>query len=214
MRRLAVALGLMLLISDPAEIYAEQTEKCRIIRVEGAAFLAKCGTSLRSFALLMENTKRTPERTATDKFRFTCPPGLCPNEPDISGWFIAPNAWRRSKRDEPAIFDLLAAGAGWKMLKSEEYWRGVFKPSCEISDVAIAGLTGRSICYSFRGDKGDDAEEVVIVAVVADADAGFLISFQMSKTSLSNLQTQAASAIRTFRLERGKGDATLERWIR
>jgi hypothetical protein len=48
--------------------------------------------------------------------------------------------------------------------------------------------------------------------VAADDRVGLLLLFQSSDSK--NIANQAVSALRTFSLERGEGDATLERWLR
>jgi hypothetical protein len=115
------ALGVLLLIFGFAPAHAERAAKpvCKIIRIAEAAFLQQCDGQLRSFALSMPGTERTAVREHTSKFKFTCRPGFCQDEPEVWGWFVNPEIWKRSKQDEPAIFDLYADLVGWKMLRSE-----------------------------------------------------------------------------------------------
>ncbi len=178
------------------------------MRMDGAALLQKCDDQLQSFALSMKGTERTAAREHTNKFRFSCRPGFCEGEAEISGWFIDPDAWKQSKQDEPSIFAVLAIQAGWKLLGSEEHFRGIFRPSCELSEVTIAGLPGRMICYEIKSDSAVGLSTVVIVT--ADAEVGFVITFQ-SLNSKSVLQ--AVSNLGAFDLQRGHGDVALERWL-
>jgi hypothetical protein len=209
MRRVA-ALGVVLLVSGLTSAHAAPTVKpaCRIMRMDGAALLQKCGDQLHSFALSMKGTERTAVREHTNKFRFSCRPGFCEGEPEIIGWFIDPDAWTQSKQDEPSIFAVLAAQAGWKLLGSEEHFRGIFKPSCELSQVTLAELPGQMICYEIKSDAAVGLSTVVIVA--ADAEVGFVVTFQsLDKGAVD----QAASNLSVFDLRRGHGDAALERWL-
>jgi hypothetical protein len=178
------------------------------MRMDGAALLQKCGDQLQSFALSMKGTERTAVREHTNKFRFSCRPGFCEGEPEISGWFIDPDAWTQSNQDEPSIFAILAAQAGWKLLGSEEHFRNIFKPSCELSPVTLAGLPGRMICYEVKSEAAVGLSTVVIVA--ADNEVGFAVAFQgLDKRAVD----QAVSNLGVFDLHRGHGDAALERWL-
>ena len=143
------------------------------------------------------------ERTATqysNKFRFSCRPGFCQGEPDISGSFIDPDAWMRSKQDEAAVFDIMTARVGWKLLGSEQHFREIFKPSCDRS-VTVAGLPGRMIRYNTGSAAADSSPTVIMVA--ADDRVGFMLSFQSPDSK--NVRDDAVSALRAFSLERGKG---------
>jgi hypothetical protein len=211
MRECAAALGVLLLISSFAPAHADPTDPCKTIRAEGAAFVQLCGGSrLRSFSLSMPGTERTAARQHTNQFRFSCRPGFCQDEPEILGWFIDYRVWAQSKQDESAIFDVLAAEVGWKLLRSEQHWRGILKPSCEASKITLAGLPGQMTCYNTGVPTAEYPATIVMVA--ADDRVGLLLLFQSSDSK--NIANQAVSALRTFSLERGEGDATLERWLR
>jgi hypothetical protein len=202
--------GVLLLVASFAPAHAERVSPCKTIRAKGAAFLQLCGGALlRSFALSMQGTERTAVHEYSNKFRFSCRPGFCQGEPDISGSFIDPDAWTRSKQDEAAVFDILASQAGWKLLGSEQHFRGIFKPSCDRS-VTVAGLPGRMICYNTGSSAADSSPTVIMVA--ADDQVGFMLSFQSLDSK--NVRDDAVSALRAFNLERGEGDVTLERWFR
>jgi hypothetical protein len=206
-------LGVLLLISDFAPAHADRyTAPCRVLRADGAAILQQCGRELRSFALSMNGTERTAVQQHTNKFRFSCRPGFCQDEPDITGWFIDPKGWTRSKQDESTIFDIIAAEAGWKLLGSEQHFRGVFKPSCELSRVTFAEMPGQMICYKTEPTT-TAAGSSTVVMVVADADVGLMIMFQGSDPK--DVLDFAVSSLRVFSAERGRGDAVLfERWFR
>jgi hypothetical protein len=203
-------LAVLLLVASLAPARAERVAKpvCKIIRIADAAFLQQCDRQLRSFALSMPGTERTAVREQPNKFKFTCRPGFCQDEPEVTGWFIDPESWKRSKQDEPAIFDLYADLAGWKLLRSEQHFRSIFKPNCKQSGVALAGLPGQMICYEM---KSADAALSTVVMVAADAEVGLVLSFH--GPDLKKVQDYAVSALRWFSLERGRGDATLERWF-
>jgi hypothetical protein len=205
------ALSVLLLISGLSFAHADQVAKpaCKIMRIAGAAFLQQCDDRLSSFALTMPGTERTPAREHTNKFRFSCRPGFCQDEPEIWGWFINPETWKQSQQDESGIFAVFADLAGWKLLGSEQHFRNIFRPSCELSQVTVAGLPGQMVCYDMKSEVTHGLSTVVIVA--ADAEVGFVIAIQGSE--LKNVRDQAASALRAFSLERGRGDATLERWL-
>jgi|SRR6476620_646231 hypothetical protein len=211
MRAQAAALGVLLFISGLTFAHAERVAKprCKIVRMAGAAFLQQCDDQLRSFALSMSGTERTAVREHTNKFRFSCRPGFCQGEPDISGWFIDPAVWRQSKQDESSIFDIFALQAGWKQLGSEQHFRSIFRPSCELSRVTLAGLPGQMICYEMKSEAAVGLSTVILVA--ADAEVGLVVTFQGPDSK--NVLDQAVSALRVFSLERGHGDATLERWL-
>jgi hypothetical protein len=204
------ALAVLLPVTGFAPAHADRVAKpvCKIIRVADAAFLQQCDRQLRSFALSMPGTERTPVREHTNKFKFTCRPGFCQDEPEVTGWFVNPEIWKRSKRDEPAIFDLYADLVGQKLLRSEQHFRSIFKPSCKLSAVTLAGLPGEMICYAM---KSADAALSTVVMVAADDEVGLVLSFH--GPDLRNVQDYAVSALRRFSLERGRGDATLERWL-
>jgi hypothetical protein len=158
----------------------------------------------------MDGTERTAVQEHTNKFRFSCRPGFCQGEPDITGRFIDPRAWTRSKQDESTIFDILASEAGWKMLGSEQHFRGVFKPSCELSHVTLAGMPGQMICYNT--DPAAAPGSSIVVMVVADADLGLMVTFHGSDPK--DVLDFAVSSLRVFSSERGRGDAVLfERWF-
>ena len=158
----------------------------------------------------MVGTERTAVREHTNKFKLSAGPAFCQDEPDISGWFIDPDVWTRSKQDEPAIFDIVATQVGWKMLGSDKHFRSVFKPSCEPSSVTLAGLPGKMMCYSVVSETGANVPSIVMVA--SDGRVGFLILFQ-SRDSQA-ITDHAVSSLRAFALTRGEGDIGLERWIR
>jgi hypothetical protein len=205
-------LGVLLLVAGLAPARAERVhiEPCKVLRANGAAILQQCGRELRSFALSMNGTERTAAWEHTNKFRFSCRPGFCQGEPDITGWFIDPLAWTRSKQDEASIFDILASEAGWKLLKSEQYFRSVFKPSCELSHVTLAGLPGQMICYK---TEPAGAVSSMVVMMVADAEIGLLVQFQGSDPK--DVLDFAVSSLRVFDLGRARGDAALfERWFK
>jgi hypothetical protein len=203
-------LGVSLLVASFAPAHAERVSPCKTIRAEGAAFLQLCGGArLRSFALSMQGTERTAVLEHTNKFKFSCRPGFCQGEPAISGWFIDSKVWTRGKQDEPAIFDILATEAGWKLLGSEQHFRGIFKPSCELSHVTVAGLSGQMICYNTESPTAEGPATVVMIA--ADDWAGFVLLFQSPDSK--NVVDHAVSALRAFSLERGEGDVTLKRWL-
>jgi hypothetical protein len=191
-------------------VHAERIAKpvCQVIRTDGAAILQKCDGQLRSFALSMNGTERTAVREHTNKFRFVCRPGFCRDEPEISGWFIDSDVWTQSEKDEPSIFSIVAAQAGWKLLGSEEHFRSIFRPSCELSRVTVAGLPGKMICYNTNAAVAERPATIVIAA--ADEQVGVLIVLQSSD---KNIADQAASILKTFSLERGEGDAALQRWL-
>jgi hypothetical protein len=203
-------LGVVLLASSLTSAHAATTAKpaCEIVRMDGAALLQKCGEQLRSFALSMKGTERTAVREHTNKFRFSCRPGFCEGEPEISGWFVDPDVWMQGKQDEPSVFAILAAQAGWKLLGSEEHFRSIFRPSCELSQVTVAGLPGRMICYEVKSESTIGLSTVVIVA--ADSEVGFVVTFQgLDKRAVD----QALSNLGAFDLQRGHGDVALERWL-
>src|ERR1700730_2937824 len=100
MKRRVAALGVLLLMFGLTTAHAEQGPPCKTIRADGAAFLQQCSGRLRSFALSMQGTERTAVREHTNKFRFSCRPGFCQDEPTISGWFIDHRVWTTSKQDE------------------------------------------------------------------------------------------------------------------
>ena len=204
------ALVVLLLISGFAPAAAERLGKpvCKIVRTADAALLQQCDRQLRSFALSMPGTERTAAREQPNKFKFTCRPGFCQDEPEVSGWFVNPEAWKRGKQDEPAIFDLYADLVGWKLLRSEQHFRSIFKPNCKLSGVTLAGLPGQMICYEM---KSADAALSVVVMVAADAEIGLVLAFH--GPDLRKVQDYAVSSLRWFSLERGRGDATLERWL-
>ena len=203
-------LAVLLLVAGLAPAHAERVSPCKTIRAEGAAILQLCGGArLRSFALSMQGTERTAVHEYSSKFRFSCRLGFCQGEPDISGSFIDPDAWTLSKQDEAAVFDIMATQAGWKLLGSEQHFRGIFKPSCDRS-VTVAGLPGRMICYNTGSAAADSSPTVIMVA--ADDRVGFLLSFQSLDSN--NVRDDAVSALRAFSLERGEGDVALERWFR
>jgi hypothetical protein len=210
MRKWVAALNVLLLISGCTGAHAERAAKpvCKIIRIAEAAFLQQCDRQLRSFALSMPGTERTAVREHTNKFKFTCRPGFCQGEPEVSGWFVNPEAWKRGKQDEPAIFDLYADLVGWKLLRSEQHFRSIFTPSCKLSGVTLAGLPGQMICYDI---KSADAGLSTVVIVAADAEVGLVLAFH--GPDLRKVQDYAVSALGWFKLERGRGDATLERWL-
>jgi hypothetical protein len=204
-------LAVLLLVASLAPAHAEraQMEPCKVLRMDGAAILQQCGRELRSFALSMDGTERTAIKEHTNKFRFSCRPGFCQGEPDITGRFIDPRAWTRSKQDEAAIFDILASEAGWKMLGSEQHFRSVFKPSCELSHVTLAGLPGQMICYK---TEPATAGSSTIVMVVADSDVGLMVTFHGSDPK--DVLDFAVSSLRVSSPERGRGDVVLfERWF-
>jgi hypothetical protein len=211
MRTRVAALSVLLLISGLTSAHAEQVARpvCKIMRIAGAAFLQQCDSQLRSFALSMSGTERTAVREHTNKFRFSCRPGFCQDEPEISGWFIDPEVWKQSKQDESSIFDIFAAQAGWKLLGSEQQLRSIYRPSCELSRVTLAGLPGQMICYEIKPEASAGMSTVVIVA--ADAEVGFVVTFWGPDSK--KVLDQAVTALRVFSLERGHGDATLERWL-
>jgi hypothetical protein len=204
-------LAVLSLVASLAPARADRIiEPCKVLRADGAAILQQCGRELRSFALSMTGTERTAVKEHTNKFRFSCRPGFCQGEPDITGRFIDPRAWTRSKQDESTIFDILASEAGWKMLGSEQHFRGVFKPSCELSHVTLAGMPGQMICYKTEPAAAGSS---IVVMVVADADVGLMVTFQGS--DLKDVLDFAVSSLRVFGAERGRGDAGLfERWFR
>jgi hypothetical protein len=209
MRKRVAALGVLLLLSGLTSTRAEAKPACKVIRITGAAFLQQCDDQLSSFALTMNGTERTAVREHTNKFRFSCRPGFCQDEPEIWGWFINPETWKQSQQDESAIFAILADLAGWKLLGSEQHFRNVFRPSCDLSQVTVAGLPGQMICYEMKSEATHGLSTVVIVA--ADAEVGFVIAIQGPEPKI--VLDQAALALRVFSLERGHGDATLERWL-
>jgi hypothetical protein len=206
-------LAVLLFVASLAPAHAERVheERCKVLRADGAAILQQCGRELRSFALSMDGTERTPIKEHTNKFRFSCRPGFCQGEPDITGRFIDPKTWARSKQDEASIFDILAAEAGWKLLGSEQHFRGVFKPSCELSHVTLAGMPGQMICYKTEPAAAPGSS--IVVMVVADADIGLMVTFHGSDPK--DVLDFAVSSLRVFSSERGRGDAVLfERWFR
>jgi hypothetical protein len=203
----------LLLVAGLAPAHAERVhmEPCKVLRMDGAAILQQCGWELRSFALSMNGTERTAVWEHTNKFRFSCRPGFCQGEPDITGWFIDPKGWTRSQQDESAIFDIVATEAGWKLLGSQQHFRDVFKPSCELSHVTLAGMPGQMICYKTEPATG--AASSIVVMVVADADVGVMVTFQGSDPK--DVLDFAVSSLRVFGSERGRGDAVLfERWFK
>jgi hypothetical protein len=203
-------LAVLLLVAGLAPARAERVAKpvCKIIRIADAAFLQQCDRRLHSFALSMPGTERTAVREHTSKFKFICRPGFCQDEPEVWGWFVNPEIWKRSKQDEPAIFDLYADLVGWKLLRSEQHFRSIIKPNCKLSGVTLAGLPGQMICYEM---KSADAGLSTVVMVAADAEVGLMLAFH--GPDLRKVQDYAVSALRWFSLERGRGDATLERWL-
>jgi hypothetical protein len=211
MRRQVATLSVLLVISCLTSAYAEQVAKpaCKIMRMAGAAFLQQCGDQLRSFALSMSGTERTAVREHTNKFRFSCRPGFCQGEPGIWGWFIDPDVWKQSKQDESSIFDILAGLAGWKLLGSEQHFRSISKPTCELSQISLGGLSGQMICYETKSEAAVGLSTVVMVA--ADPEVGIVITIQGPDSK--QVLDQAVSALKVFNLERGRGDATLERWL-
>jgi hypothetical protein len=209
MRKRVAALAVLLLLSGLTSAHAQAKPACKLMRIADAALLQRCGDRLSSFALTMPGTERTPVREHTNKFRFSCRPGFCQGEPEIWGWFINPETWKESRKDEPGIFGVFADLAGWKLLGSEQHFRDIFRPSCDLSQVTIAGLPGQMICYEMKSEATHGLSTVILVA--ADAEIGVVIAIQGPE--LKNVQDQAVSALRAFSLERGHGDATLERWF-
>jgi hypothetical protein len=203
-------LGVLLLVASLDPAHADRIAKpvCRIMRIADAAFLQQCDRQLRSLALSMPGTERTAVREHTDKFKFTCRPGFCQDEPEVTGWFVNPEIWKRSKQDEPAIFDLFADLVGWKLLRSEQHFRSIFKSSCKLSAVTLAGLPGGMTCCDM---KSAEAALSTVVIVAADGEVGLVLSF--TGPDLGKVQDYVVSALKWFSLERGRGDATLERWL-
>jgi hypothetical protein len=209
MRKQAAALGVLLFSCGLNSGNAQPTAPCKTIRADGASFLQLCGSRLRSVALSMPGTERTAVREHTNKFRFSCRVGFCQNEPTISGWFVDRGIWTRSKKDEAAIFDILAGEAGWKLLGSEQQFRNMLKPSCEPVPIIIAGLPGRMVCYNTESATTENPPTIVMVA--ADDSVGVMLLFQ--SPDAMNITATSLAALKTFSLERGEGDATLERWL-
>jgi hypothetical protein len=204
-------LALLLLVSGLHTAQAERLDNkpaCTIVRIDAAAFLERCAAQLRSFVLSMPGTERTAAREHTNKFRFSCRPGFCQDEPHITGWFIDPDMWRRSKQDEAAIFDIFAELAGWKLLKSEAHFRTLFKPVCALSGVMLAGVPGKMICYELKS--GDSALATVLM-IAAEPEIGLVLSFD--GPDLKSVQEYARSSLQRFNLARSRGDAALERWL-
>jgi hypothetical protein len=209
MKAQAAALGLVLSFYGLSSARAQPVASCKTIRADGASFLQQCGSRLRSVALSMPGTERTAVREHTNKFRFSCRPGFCRDEPTITGWFIDRVVWTRSKQDEAAIFDTLAGEAGLKMLGSEQQFRKMLKPSCEAVPIILAGLRGRMVCYNTDSATTESPPTIVIVA--ADDSVGVMLLFQSPDTK--DITSEVVAALTKFSLERGEGDATLERWL-
>jgi hypothetical protein len=185
---------------------------CRVISAQGASFLEECGSRLNSFSLSLSETKLTLSEIKREvgsdlhgRFYFPCSvKPMCENEPTISGFFIAPESWNKSPKDEVAIYQ-----ASQRVPLMAVSWskRGGPPPdmpaaTCPLFDVSVDGMAGRAACF---------ASSVVVVA--ADDHAGFLLIFYQHDKSGNVLRDKVLDLIPRFKIERAAGDAGLKRWM-
>jgi hypothetical protein len=176
---------------------------CRVLKVDGPAFIARCGDRLSSFALVIEDISRVAASDSHGRFGFVCPIELmCEDKPEIFGWFIEPQTWQQGARDEWAIAELLTSRP-WAPLQS------VPKSSCELFDVTLGDMKGRGVCYEFP-----EMQLSVILMVAADDNAGFALVYQQREIGVKDLHDKVMQRLSRVQIERGSGDRALLRWMR
>jgi hypothetical protein len=184
---------------------------CNVVRVQDAGLLEDCGNQLRSFFLILSDLKREVSGDFHGHFAYRCSVELmCDGESTITGFYISPDGWQASAKDEAAIFQALqstpigATGQG-RPGGPEPQMPSV---ACPIFDVSVGGLAGRAVCFDEAAMKGGN-----VVVVAADNDVGFLLVFYRSDQSAAVLREKVVDVISRFKIERATGDVSLLRWM-
>jgi hypothetical protein len=186
---------------------AQDEQHCQKLKSYAASVLERCGDRLRSFALLLNDIRRTAGSDLHGRFYFFCPiESLCIQQPQISGWFIDGNGWARGARDQKAVLDVLRQGSVWSGILSAP--PVLLESQCAIFDVEIAGLAARAACYTLP-----HANSSVLVVIASEADIGFALVFHRSNFDWEGLRAAVLATVSRFAIVRASGDAALEKWI-
>jgi hypothetical protein len=185
---------------------AQDTSKCRLVKVGGAGFVQQCGDRLHAFGLSMPDIRRTAPQGNDPQgwFTFGCPfEPLCADEPEIRGAFFDAVDWQKSAKDAQAVWDVVER-------RSSLHIRGEPANSpCEAFDVSIAGLAGRAVCYQ----SGQPVRSAILV-VAADGDIGFILIFLRPEQDWTALRDKVVQLLPRFTIGRASGDAALLGWLR
>ena len=167
-------LGVLLLIFGIAPAHAERVAKpvCKIIRIADAGILQQCDGQLRSFALSTPALNE-PRYATYQQIQIYLQTRILSRRAEHYGWFVDPKGWAE-QTGRAYDFRSIRRMVGWKLLGSEQHVRSIFKPSCKLSDVTLAGMPGQMICYEV---KSADAASSTVVMVVADEDVGLVVTF-------------------------------------
>ncbi len=208
-------LGVIALIaglSASAPALGEEVEVCRLVSSQGASFLEHCGDRLLSFTLVLDDYRRSVGHDGIyGRFGFDCPIDLmCVGEPEISGWFIDQKGWRKSERDEKAVFEVLQRPPLLAMV----WHSGGPAPqrptsACGTLELRIADMPGRAVCYQ-RPETGQSE----IAVVVADEAVGFVLLFQQRNLDWMALRDKVLRLLPRFEVERAAGDPALLKWMK
>jgi hypothetical protein len=193
-----------------ADALGEEIEACRIVSTQGAALLKHCGERLLSFALSIDDLRRTVVNGEYGKFDFECSiQGMCKNEPEINGWFIDHKGWLRSAKDESAVFDVLRMPPVMAIASRAGTAPPQPKSACGVLDVSLDGIAGRAVCYQLP-----ETRSTSIVVVAADEQVGFILVFQERGQDWAALRDKALQTLPKFEVERAYGNGALLRWMK
>jgi hypothetical protein len=206
----ALVAAALALATLPWSARAEQAQpSCEVVQVHDIGLLEDCGDELRSFTLNLSDLKREVRGDVSGRFSYACPlEVMCEGEPTITGFFISPDSWQTGAKDEAAIFQALSSiplGANGKKGASGK----MPFPVCPISDVTVAGLPGRAVCFDENMMKGGN-----VVVVAANNEIAFLLVFYRKDKPSSVVRDKMLALLPRFNVERVTGDVRLLRWIR
>jgi len=194
----------------PGNVRAEQAQpSCEVVQVHDIGLLEDCGEELRSFTLNLADLKREPRGDVSGRFSYAC--GLdmmCEGEPTITGFFVSPDSWQTGAKDEAAIFQALSGIPLGSNAKKGASGKMPF-PVCPITDVTVAGLPGRAVCFDETMMKGGN-----VVIVAGNNELAFLLVFYRKDQPSAALRDKMLELLPRFNIERVTGDVRLLRWIR
>ena len=208
--RAAAVLAILIALTSHA-VAQEGKKDCRVVRAEGTSFLEDCGATLRSFMLWSKDLRHAAQRDMHGRFVFYCPlEPMCRDEPKISGFFIEPENWLKSAKDDKAIFEAstsipIAAGS----------WTAPAVPPlppatmCPVFDLVVGTMPARAVCYA-----GDRDKWSAVIVVAADDKVGIVLVFFQADHDTEKLRSKVLESASRLSTQWATGDGDLRSWLR
>jgi hypothetical protein len=192
-------------LTEPAPAQGEPScESVRFDGVGGVSSLWRCGSTLKSFELSLNDTTMSVGFGWHGQFGFFCKIEVdCEGRPEFGGILGDLKTWTEAGEGEQAIATLSSTTF---MLPGP-----IPKSACGMFHVPVGDLQGRGVCYVFV----KEASSAIAIAAPEDKTGIVLILvFYQHNQDWQNLRDKALQELPKFHVHGATGDAALLRWMK